>query len=198
MDPRVRRTRKLLQDAFRALIQKKRFSVISVQDITAQATVNRATFYAHYPSKEELAAAVLTADLHTALIQRFTDKPPLTCESLTEFAVGVFEFLGAMNGTCPENAAELQDTVGTTLQQGIYDFLMVWLSGSNAHKRLFPGCTKETVATVLSWGIYGGAQRWAASKSQSAVLPMCREIVSILMTDSHPPSPSLASERGGV
>ena len=181
MDPRVRRTRSLLQESFRALIREKRFSAISVQDITEQATINRATFYAHYSGKEELAAAVLKAELHTALIQRFTDKPPLTRESLTEFAVGVFEFLGGMNLTCPENAAELQDTVGTTLQQGVHEFLMVWLSGSNAHKRLFPGCTKETVATVLSWSIYGGAQRWAVSKRQSAALPMCREIVSILL-----------------
>jgi AcrR family transcriptional regulator len=47
MDPRVRRTRKLLQDALRSLLFERRFSRISVQDIAERATVNRATFYAH-------------------------------------------------------------------------------------------------------------------------------------------------------
>ena len=47
-DPRIRRTRKLLQGALGALMQSKSFDEISVQDITEAATVNRATFYDHY------------------------------------------------------------------------------------------------------------------------------------------------------
>src|SRR5205807_1741174 len=47
VDPRVKRTRKLLQQAFIELFQEKGFASISIQDITERATVNRATFYAH-------------------------------------------------------------------------------------------------------------------------------------------------------
>jgi AcrR family transcriptional regulator len=184
VDPRTRRTRKLLQEAFRALIQEKRFSAISVQEITARATVNRATFYAHFVSKEELAASVLKTELHTALFQRFASKPPLTSESLTEMAVVIFEFLGNSHGACPENAAELQDTVGTTVQQGLYEMMEMWLSGNVSWKRLFPGCTKETVASVLSWSIYGGAQQWISAKRRTPVRQVCQEIVSILLPSS--------------
>ncbi len=49
LDPRVRRTRELLQGALRKLLDQKRFDDITVQDITEAATLNRATFYAHYP-----------------------------------------------------------------------------------------------------------------------------------------------------
>src|SRR5207245_2778046 len=54
VDPRVKRTRKLLQQAFIELFQEKGFAAISIQDITERATVNRATFYAHFPDKYAL------------------------------------------------------------------------------------------------------------------------------------------------
>jgi AcrR family transcriptional regulator len=43
-DPRIRRTRQLLQGALLQLLGSKSFDDISVQDITDAATVNRATF----------------------------------------------------------------------------------------------------------------------------------------------------------
>jgi AcrR family transcriptional regulator len=183
VDPRVRRTRKLLQEALRSLILEKRFSAISVQDITERATVNRATFYAHYVDKVALAISIFQADLHTTLIQRFPDPPALTPESLVEFAVAVFEFMGA-HDACPENAAELQDVMGTAIQEELYSMIEGWLSASPAYKRLFPGCTKETVATVLSWSIYGGAYRWSRSERRGSALQACQEIVSILLPQS--------------
>src|ERR1700677_4733063 len=51
VDPRILRTRKLLQQALAKLMEKKEFDAISVQDIAEQATINRATFYDHYPDK---------------------------------------------------------------------------------------------------------------------------------------------------
>jgi len=48
VDPRIRRTRMLLEDAFSELIREKDFQSITIQDITARAGINRATFYAHF------------------------------------------------------------------------------------------------------------------------------------------------------
>ena len=59
VDPRVKRTRKLLQQAFMELFQEKGFSTISIQDITDRATVNRATFYAHFPDKYALLDSIM-------------------------------------------------------------------------------------------------------------------------------------------
>ena len=53
-DPRVRRTRKLLQQALMDLLAEKSFHSINVQDVVERATVNRATFYAHFPDKYAL------------------------------------------------------------------------------------------------------------------------------------------------
>ncbi len=59
-DPRVRRTRKLLQDALVELIGDRSFESITVRDIARAATVNHATFYRHYQDKYHLAQAVFT------------------------------------------------------------------------------------------------------------------------------------------
>ena len=53
VDPRVLRTRQLLRDAFITLVGQKRFEDITTQDITEQATLNRATFYLHYRDKND-------------------------------------------------------------------------------------------------------------------------------------------------
>src|ERR1700739_2326499 len=51
LDPRIRRTRQLLQDALKRLLEEKKFDKITIQEIAEAATLNRATFYAHYPDK---------------------------------------------------------------------------------------------------------------------------------------------------
>jgi AcrR family transcriptional regulator len=53
-DRRVQRTRQLLKDALLNLIQKKGYSSISIQDLTDQANLGKATFYKHYKDKDEL------------------------------------------------------------------------------------------------------------------------------------------------
>ncbi len=53
-DPRAKRTRKFLQQAFLDLLNQKDFENISVQDIADRAEMNRTTFYSHFQDKYEL------------------------------------------------------------------------------------------------------------------------------------------------
>ncbi len=46
----VRRSRKLIREAFLSLVREKPESRISVTDIVNRADINRTTFYAHYPN----------------------------------------------------------------------------------------------------------------------------------------------------
>ncbi len=71
MDRRVRRTRKLLGKALLELVQEKKFEQITIQDITDRADLNRATFYLHYGSKEELLADSLESYFDT-LVEQIT------------------------------------------------------------------------------------------------------------------------------
>jgi AcrR family transcriptional regulator len=53
-DERVVRTRKQIDSAFVELLHRRSYGNIRVSDIARKAAVGRATFYAHYPSKDEL------------------------------------------------------------------------------------------------------------------------------------------------
>ena len=54
LDPRVRRTRALLVRAFNELLAEKGHAGLTVQEIAERATINRATFYAHFKDQYEL------------------------------------------------------------------------------------------------------------------------------------------------
>ena len=76
-DPRVRKTRRGLREAFVRLILRKGYDAISIQDIADEAETARVTFYRHYGDKEEL----LTDCLDT-LYQELREKmPPILDDS---------------------------------------------------------------------------------------------------------------------
>jgi AcrR family transcriptional regulator len=59
IDPRIRRTRQMLFQAFQDLLAEKTFDLISVQDIAERSTLNRATFYDHFTDKFALLEAMM-------------------------------------------------------------------------------------------------------------------------------------------
>jgi len=83
VDPRVQRTRRLLQDALLTLARERSLDEISVADIADHATINRTTFYQHYPDTDTLLAdaldaqaALVGADLSTIRPDAGPDETP--------------------------------------------------------------------------------------------------------------------------
>src|SRR5919109_3403628 len=62
-DPRVRRTRRILQEALVSLILEKEYSAISIKDLTDRAEVAYITFFRHYNGIDELLMEVLDEGL---------------------------------------------------------------------------------------------------------------------------------------
>lgn len=59
LDPRVKRTMKMFEEALLELLSEKEYKKITVQEITKRASLNRATFYLHFYDKDELLEACL-------------------------------------------------------------------------------------------------------------------------------------------
>ncbi|WP_018651882.1 TetR/AcrR family transcriptional regulator [Actinobacillus capsulatus] len=75
-DPRIKRTRILIQTAFLKLLETKAYEEITVQDILDIAEVNRSTFYKHYLNKEKLIEQIIGQLKETIILplleQRFS------------------------------------------------------------------------------------------------------------------------------
>src|SRR5258706_3852401 len=104
-DPRIVRSRRMLMEALAKLLITKHLEDISVQEIADEATLNRATFYLHYPDKNALLQA-MTESRFRHLIERrsitFTD-----CHgALRAIALGVCDYLAESTG-CPTQLARM-------------------------------------------------------------------------------------------
>lgn len=82
-DLRVRRTRKLLQEAMIQLTVEKGFNAVTVRDITERAMVNRSTFYRHYLDKYDL------IDQYMEEIGNLTSEEDFTAEKQAQLKEGV-------------------------------------------------------------------------------------------------------------
>src|SRR5689334_13444316 len=99
-DPRSKRTRRLLQEAFTDLMSTQKFHEISVQDITARAEVNRATFYAHFDDKYELLNTLIRDTFQNLLDEKLPPQPTFTLHNLRVLALTTHEYLAAFAGHC--------------------------------------------------------------------------------------------------
>src|SRR6202453_5058026 len=104
-DPRILRSRRMLMDSLAKLLTKKEFEDISVQEIADQATLNRATFYLHYPDKSALLQAMAGSRFEELIERRglsFTN-----CDSaLRAIALGVCDYLSDTTG-CPSQLTKM-------------------------------------------------------------------------------------------
>lgn len=94
VDPRVRRTRRLLRDALVSLILEKDFASLSIKEITERAEVAYITFFRHYESLDQLLMEVLDEGLGELLtriemLAKQSDASDLETEGRL-----IFEYIG--------------------------------------------------------------------------------------------------------
>ena len=94
VDPRVRRTHRLLRDALVALILKKDFASISIKEITERADVAYITFFRHYESIDQLLMEVLDEGLGELLTRIETLAKQSDASNLETEGRLIFEYIG--------------------------------------------------------------------------------------------------------
>jgi AcrR family transcriptional regulator len=162
----------MLMESLAKLLMKKEFDDISVQEIADEATLNRATFYLHYPDKNALQQA-MTESRFRDLIERraitFTD-----CHgALRAIALGVCDYL-AETTSCPTQLARM------ALEGSIIPIVEDMLKEGLALHGIAPGVDGALLATTAAWAVFGAARRWFQTPNRIPAEEMAARIETIV------------------
>jgi AcrR family transcriptional regulator len=171
-DPRILRSRRMLMEAMFRLLTQKEFEDISIQEIADEATLNRATFYLHYPDKNALLQAMTAARFRDLIARRglsFTN-----CDgALRAIALGVCDYL-AETTVCSKQLAKmpLEGSIVAAVE-GIF------LEGASHHDPN-TGVDVGLLATTAAWAIFGAARRWLQTPDRIPAEEMAAKIEAIV------------------
>ena len=163
LDPRVKRTRKLILRAFDSLLAEKGFEMISVQDVTNKAEINRATFYAHFPDKYALLDYSISHMFQQEIEKRTLNACHYTPENLRNLILAVCEFLSKMHSECAQPHQQFESLTEGTIKKIIFDLLSHWLEETNTR------VSTDIPATVATWAIYGLASLYSHNRKRPAL-----------------------------
>jgi len=177
-DPRIRRTRKLLQGALGTLMQAKSFDEISVQDIAEAATVNRATFYDHYTDKFALLDAMIAGDFH-----EFLDGRQVRYDAGCPAAVG-----GIILATCDflaethsKGACDRQTAFGPLMDAAIVAAIRRLLLEGMKRAEHAGELPAELVAAVASWAICGAVKQWFSMPDRPPAATFVSQLLGLIL-----------------
>ena len=179
IDPRVKRTRQLLQQAFMELFVEKGFSAISIQDITARATVNRATFYAHFADKHALLDSIVREQFQNTITDLLPPAPAWGKQSLHALIRATFRFLGEFHHDCKPGKMQFDPLIERAIQQELAEMLLNWLKRAKV-AGMRQGVRLETVVAVISWAIFGTAVQWSRSERVLSAEEMTNQVFLII------------------
>lgn len=177
-DPRIRRTRKLLQGALGNLMQTKSFDEISVQDITEAATVNRATFYDHYTDKFALMEAMIAGGFHELLYER-----QLRYETGCPSALGAIIqatcdfFTQAHSGGACDRQTAFQPLMDAAIVKAIQLLFMDGLQRAQSPASSSP----ELMAAAVSAAICGGVKQWLSMPERPPAKALVAQLQELIL-----------------
>ncbi len=185
-DPRVNRTRQLLLQAFISLLEERHtIHSISVQDITERATVNRATFYAHFEDKYALLEVWMREKFHYALASQLPATSTLQMSTLRQLILAVFDFLALWHYHLKPADRQFVPFFEVALQQELQEVLLRWLNQVPSSVPIYQE-TGETAAQIISWAIFGPAVQWSRGDRAITKDVMAQHILAIVIAGLSP------------
>lgn len=177
LDPRVRRTRQLLEQAFMEALNEKGFQAVSVQDITSRAGVNRATFYAHFEDKYDLLDHSIRQGFRSEIEKRTLSACHYTEDNLLNLIVAVCEFVGNISAHCTSIQPQFESLVENQIRLQIQELLHKWIEQTGSEVE--PG----TAATAATWALYGLALQWVHEKKRPPAEAYARKVLPLIASN---------------
>jgi AcrR family transcriptional regulator len=178
LDPRVKRTRLMIEEAFTALISEKGFQALSVQDITERAGINRATFYAHFPDKYSLLDHAIEQEFRQEIEKRMLNGCHFSTGNLKILIIAVCEFVSRSHEHCAKTEQQFRSLVEAQVRSQIQGLLSHWLE--NIPEGENSAISHERTSTAASWAIYGLATEWSRSRRMPPVEQYAEEVLPLV------------------
>ena len=160
MDPRVIRTKNIIIEAFLDLIKHSSFETITVKDITEKATVNRATFYRHFPDKYALLDEICNRSMKYKGFEKLKEKSILDQETfpllIEAFYNLIKEFKAMFRHHFSSIILILDQNVKQQLIEVIYSLLPI---GKEE--------TRRTVAIMILMSMHSATCDWVDQQTTS-------------------------------
>ncbi|WP_054943909.1 TetR family transcriptional regulator [Paenibacillus ihuae] len=182
-DPRAIRTRQLILDAFIRQLNIKDFNTITISDITSHATINRATFYAHFQDKYALLEAMLSDAFTTLVVHRLDTEAQLTEETIRNLIAALCAYHESSQHCIKKYdsvALMIEENIKLQLESLILQ-LLTGTAGMTAQSK-----TLKSAATMLSWSIYGITYRWNRDGRTEAPEELSKRISPLIMDGISP------------
>ena len=154
-DPRVMRTRQLIIEAFSQLIAMKDFNQITIKEITEVATINRATFYAHFLDKYELLEVVLSEQMKALMEENFSDYKVLDEKTIVHMFSAIIHVHETLHMHCRRGYNAFTQMIEDKAKEQLQAILI-------------PLVTDESKAVLISWALYGAYVTWDRSRAEEA------------------------------
>jgi AcrR family transcriptional regulator len=180
-NPRVKRTRDLIINAFISLVTKKGFDSITVKDITTAATINRATFYAHFTDKYALLDTVIVEKFSEIFSHKLLGEMYLNENTIRILILCVCEYFDLVKSTCKCGFDSILPLIGDKIADELYSTIYALLIkdhelGKNEQIRA------QLVATMMSTSIYNVIYKWEVQKRPIPQELIISEIIGYVFT----------------
>ncbi len=174
LDPRVRRTRQMLENALQELLVKKPFEKISVGDIAESATLNRATFYAHYMDKFDLLEGMVASQFQGLLLKSGVLFDGTCPSALYGIALAVCDFLADLP-FCSE-----QRQISQHLELAMVRIVRGMIADGLGKHEQNSSVDAAMLAAVLAGAIYGAAKQWVRTADRPGAEQAAASIMKLL------------------
>jgi AcrR family transcriptional regulator len=174
LDPRVRRTRELLVRAFNELVSEKGHAGLTVQEIAERATINRATFYAHFKDQYELFDYAISEAFRDELRRKLPPSPGLSEANLRALVLAACEYLAGLTA-CSWRDRQFRPLIEARVQQEIYELLLGWMEARPGRE-----ADPEIVACTVSWAIFGAGLHWSRNEAGPPAEEVAEQVLQVI------------------
>ncbi|MDD7793470.1 TetR/AcrR family transcriptional regulator [Clostridium sp. 'White wine YQ'] len=167
-DPRVLRTRQLIRDAFSILLQKKGFDAITIKDIAERASINRATFYAHYEDKYALLEEITEQAFYKMIPEEVMSAQEFTDEICNKLILLTHNYIVTFYKICGWNSKSIATLVDNKIKNMLEQTIGDIFSKGNTFS-IKDNLNIKIISAMTCSAIYSATYSWFISGENNQI-----------------------------